>query len=319
MSRIRSIHPGFWTDERFAALSEAAALFYIGLLNEADDQGVFEWKPVTLRMRLRPTKDGSVDPLLDELEGADVICKYEIGLRHYGAIRNFRRYQRPKFPKITHPSTSDIVNYVGSNKPATVIDTVDDEPIPLNAEIPPQMEDEAKDEAKKEISLPSEAPPNKRDDDVRDAVGIYNQAAGRVGWPLAQRVTGARRSACLSRLGECAGLDGWRAAMERAERSEFLRGGNDKGWLPGIDFFLQAKSFTKLMEGSYDDHAGSTGSNGRAHDAIRAALAKAAIEGPGMDERGADPDVRGNGFAAPAEGDREPYRDLEIPDFMRRT
>ena len=104
MARIRSIHPGFWTDETFAALSDAAALFYVGLLNEADDNGLFEWKPLTLRMRLRPTKDGDVDTLLAELAGRDVIRRYETAGRPYGAVRNFCRYQKPKFPKaITAP------------------------------------------------------------------------------------------------------------------------------------------------------------------------------------------------------------------------
>jgi hypothetical protein len=49
MSRIRSIHPGFFADETFVMLSPLARLFWIGLLTEADDQGIFEWKPVTLK------------------------------------------------------------------------------------------------------------------------------------------------------------------------------------------------------------------------------------------------------------------------------
>jgi hypothetical protein len=151
MSRIRSIHPGLWTDETFAALSDAALNFYFGLLNEADDAGIFEWKPVQLRMRLRPSKDGSVDPLLEELEAADVIRRFPLGGRLYGAIRNFCKYQRPKFPKFVHPTTSDIANYVASKALATpeedsstplptVATPVEPDPIPRNAEKSPQRE-----------------------------------------------------------------------------------------------------------------------------------------------------------------------------------
>jgi hypothetical protein len=118
MARIRSIHPGFWTDETLAALSDAAALFYIGLLNEADDSGIFEWKPLTLRMRLRPTKDGSVETLLAELADRNVICRYEIDGRHYGAVRNFCRYQKPKFPKAVHPMTDAVRRFVRSPEAA---------------------------------------------------------------------------------------------------------------------------------------------------------------------------------------------------------
>src|SRR6186713_3216949 len=117
MARIRSIHPGFWTDETLAALSDAAALFFIGLLNEADDRGVFEWKPLTLRMRLRPTKDGGVEELLAELAAHNVICRYEIDGRHYGAVRNFCRYQKPKFPKAVHPVTGAIGLFLGATRP----------------------------------------------------------------------------------------------------------------------------------------------------------------------------------------------------------
>src|SRR3546814_4769124 len=113
MARIRSVHPGLFTDEDFVALTDAEQIFYIGLLTEADDQGLFEWKPLTLRMRLRPAKDGDVAPLLAELVDAGRIQKAEIKGREYGAIRNFRKYQRPKSPNAVHPITDDLRIYVG--------------------------------------------------------------------------------------------------------------------------------------------------------------------------------------------------------------
>jgi hypothetical protein len=50
MSRIRSLHPGFFTDERLVTTSLEARLLFLGLGIEADDKGIFEWKPVTLKM-----------------------------------------------------------------------------------------------------------------------------------------------------------------------------------------------------------------------------------------------------------------------------
>lgn len=113
MARIRSIHPGLFTDGEFAALSEPAQVFYLGLLCEADDNGIFEWKPVELRIRYRPTKDGGVERLLSELEAADKVRSYEIEGRKYGAIRKFTKYQRPKSPKSWHPIPGHFRNYVG--------------------------------------------------------------------------------------------------------------------------------------------------------------------------------------------------------------
>lgn len=130
MARIRSVHPGLFTDETFVSLSADAQIFLIGLWTEADDQGVFEWKPVTLRMRLRPTKDGPVEVLLAELAEADCIRMYQHGGRNYGAIRNFRKYQRPKTPNAVHPITAEIRKYVALPGPASEVDTALPEPIP---------------------------------------------------------------------------------------------------------------------------------------------------------------------------------------------
>lgn len=115
MARIRSIHPGLFTDPEFADLSERAQVFYLGLLCEADDNGIFEWKPTTLRIRYRPTKDGAVDPLLAELIAANKVAAYEIEGRKYGAIRKFTAWQRPKSPKSWHPIPDHFRNYIGSS------------------------------------------------------------------------------------------------------------------------------------------------------------------------------------------------------------
>lgn len=142
MARIRSVHPGLFTDEAFAALSCDAQIFLVGLWTESDDQGVFEWKPVTLRMRLRPTKDGAVEGILSELMEANCVAIYEIDGRKLGAIRNFRKFQRPKSPNRTHPTTGDIRNYVGLSPVISEIDDDGGGSFPGNGEKPPQMKGE---------------------------------------------------------------------------------------------------------------------------------------------------------------------------------
>lgn len=113
MSRIRSIHPGLWTDEAFATLSDAAGLLLLALGTEADDQGVFPWKPAVLRMRLRPAKDGDIEPLLEELLKAGWLKRFSAEGRAYGAIRNFRRHQRPREPVTHHPLPPRLAAFVG--------------------------------------------------------------------------------------------------------------------------------------------------------------------------------------------------------------
>ncbi len=112
MARIRSIHPGLFTDEAFMSVTASARLLFIGLWCEADDGGVFEWKAITLKARLFPADAVDTAALLQELAGQDMIRQFSIGGRLYGAIRNFCRYQRPKAPKIVHPATDEVMGYL---------------------------------------------------------------------------------------------------------------------------------------------------------------------------------------------------------------
>ncbi|GGC70617.1 hypothetical protein [Chelatococcus reniformis] len=108
--------------------------------------------------------------------------------------------------------------------------------------------------------LPAEPKPDQQQ--LVEAVEIYNSAAATVGWPKCQKLTDQRRAALRHRLKDCCGIDGWRAAMDGARASPFLTGRNDRGWTADLDFFLQAKSFTRLMEGGYDRRgAKPTGAN----------------------------------------------------------
>jgi hypothetical protein len=66
-------------------------------------------------------------------------------------------------------------------------------------------------------------------------------------------LNGPWRIALMARLGECGGLDGWRAALEATARAEFLKGrdGAFHRWFITFDWLLQADKFTRLMEGHY--------------------------------------------------------------------
>ena len=88
--------------------------------------------------------------------------------------------------------------------------------------------------------------------DVEQAFALWNQAAAREGWPEVMFLNGPRRIALMARLGECGGLDGWRAALEAAARAEFLKGrdGAFHRWF-SFDWLLQPDKFTRLMEGRY--------------------------------------------------------------------
>lgn len=116
MARIRSIHPGLFTDEEFMQLTVSSPLavpLLLGLWGEADDQGLFEWKPLTIKARILPAVPADIGPLLEALVDGQFIRRFEVDGRSYGAIRNFRRWQRPEKPKALHPLPGDLRSYVG--------------------------------------------------------------------------------------------------------------------------------------------------------------------------------------------------------------
>lgn len=146
MARIRSIHPGQWTDEQFVSVSFAARLLALGLRNEADDNGVFEWKPITIKMRLFAADNVSVPDLLDELSGSDIVQRFDEGGKSFGAIRNFRRWQRPEKPNSVHPLPERLRKYVGLSPidPPTDVEKSPTEPSPEDGKSPtdPSGEDD---------------------------------------------------------------------------------------------------------------------------------------------------------------------------------
>jgi uncharacterized protein YdaU (DUF1376 family) len=90
--------------------------------------------------------------------------------------------------------------------------------------------------------------------DVAEAVRIYNDAAAQVGWPSVQKLTPTRSRSLKARMVDAGGVDGWRFAVERATRSDFLCGRTPKPWAGfGFDWLTKAANFTKLMEGNYDN------------------------------------------------------------------
>ncbi|MDO5621933.1 MAG: hypothetical protein Q4G24_10730 [Paracoccus sp. (in: a-proteobacteria)] len=90
-------------------------------------------------------------------------------------------------------------------------------------------------------------------DDAVAAVAIWNDAAGRCGWPRVVVLNGPRRAQVMARMRECGGLDGWRAAVERAEASDFLSGRRGGGGWFAFDWLVKSANFIKVMEGNYDN------------------------------------------------------------------
>jgi hypothetical protein len=212
MSRIRSIHPGLWTDERFVTASPMARLFFMGLWNECDDYGSFEWSPLKLKMRLLPADNADASALLEELSEAGSIIRYEVAGKSYGAVRNFCQFQRPKKPNSVYPQTDEIRNWVNTEARSTRdgSEAVENE-LPTGGEIGRQMEDGG-DKGKRRGREPSppesqiSPKPSLREqipNDISDGRTALNYVCAEAGW---------RPASDTQRQSSISIIDGWLAA-----------------------------------------------------------------------------------------------------------
>ncbi|MBW1953829.1 MAG: hypothetical protein JRI66_12250, partial [Deltaproteobacteria bacterium] len=76
-----------------------ARLFFIGLWNFADDNGVLEYKPRQLKARIFPADNIDIEPLVQELENQELIKAYSIKERIYIIIVNFLKHQKIDRPR----------------------------------------------------------------------------------------------------------------------------------------------------------------------------------------------------------------------------
>lgn len=93
-------------------------------------------------------------------------------------------------------------------------------------------------------------------DDVGAAFAAYGQLRAEIvsgARPIA--LTTTRRTKLAARLGEIGGLAGWHRLLGQIRASPFLRGEKtrDGRFLAEIDWLLEPRNMTKIIEGNYDD------------------------------------------------------------------
>ena len=152
---------------------------------------------------------------------------------------------------------------------ATADATADQLPIPIPI---PTVSEEGK-------------PSSCQNDEIDAAFDAYAETASRQGWPQVQKRTKARTASLRARLKDAGGLEGWKAALDRAAASNHCNGQNERGWTANFDFLVRESSFTKLMEGNYDNRdrpypPTPNGRGGDAHNSLMAGFAQAANRDP---------------------------------------
>jgi len=253
MGRIRTIKPEFCQSESMGRVTREARLLFILLFTIVDDEGRTRAASRMLASHLFPYDDDAPIRLpewMAELERQGCVSLYRADGNSYLEIVKWKSHQRidkPTKSRLPAPPSHDRSPETSENAPEVSR--------PLQDHSSLDREGKGKDQEGEEEGIIARSAGA---DELTRACEIYNRIAQEVGWPEVQRLTNARKSKLTQRLAECGGIAGWQNAMAKARASSFLRGttgrrnGHEK-WAPDFDFFIQQASFTKLMEGKYDD------------------------------------------------------------------
>lgn len=245
--RIRTIKPGFWKHEDLSELPPEVHMLAAALLNYADDEGYFNANSKLVAAECCPLREDSVGTrealgMLSEI-GYIRLFTGSDG-KAYGHIVTFTDHQ-----KINRASDSKIKSLeTFTERSVNPHGAISDGSLPEGKGREGNKEGKGTVSNETVVISPCENDPP----ECEAALDAYNEIAEQAGWPKAQKLTQQRRSAIRQRLRDAGGLEGWQDALAKAKAIPWLSGQNDRGWKANLDFFLQAKSFTKLMEGAYD-------------------------------------------------------------------
>jgi hypothetical protein len=239
MARIRSVHPGQWTAGDFLECCPLARLLGLALRNVADDNGIFRWKPKTIKAECLPADNCDIDQLLLELVTNEQVKRYSADGKEYGIIVDFTQWQRPKKPKYLHPVPDWF-----STGTEPVPNEEDTEP-----EIPPQREEVGgrREEVKESIQTPAK-PQACSSDDFQRFKKAFPRRDGSNPWQPAEKKfnalvkTGVDPEVMVN------------AALALA-REESARGNIGTKFIPQAITWLNQQRFQDYAVGSFDDRS----------------------------------------------------------------
>jgi hypothetical protein len=237
VARIRSTHPGQWTAGDFLECSPLARLLALALRNGADDNGIFRWKPKTIKAECLPADNCDIDQLLLELVTNHQVTKYTLEGKEYGLIVDFTQWQRPKKPKYVHP----VPDWFATST----------EPVPNQddtiTEILPQRKEEGGRREEVEESSPTPSAPSSSDAFSRFKAA-YPRRDGANPWQPAEK-----KFAALVKTG--VDPEAMIAAAAALAREESVRGNAGTKFIPQALTWLNQQRFQDQAVASFDNRA----------------------------------------------------------------
>lgn len=94
--------------------------------------------------------------------------------------------------------------------------------------------------------------------DYKGIVATFNAVC--VSFPSVRALSDARKKAIKARLNNYS-VEDFKTLFEKAEASSFLKGKNSSNWSATFDWLIKDSNMAKVLDGNYDDRAGSPGPN----------------------------------------------------------
>lgn len=236
MARIRSIKPGFFSNEHLAELSPWHRLCFAGLWTIADREGRLEDRPRRIKAALFPYDDVDVDNILTGLADRNFVIRYVADGVPYLAIPTFLEHQRPKSDETL------------SSIPAPLLTN----PRGIVTAPRPYKGQGTEGTGQRTEEVPADGADRRR---AEDFAALWN-AHTTPPIPRCRDLTSKRRRHIKARMTERA-RDEWIAIFKRIEASAFCRG--EKGWNASFDWVIGSPDVAvKVLEGQYDNRVKAT-------------------------------------------------------------
>ena len=89
--------------------------------------------------------------------------------------------------------------------------------------------------------------------DYQQIVDMYNETC--VSFPRLKSLSDSRKKAIKARL-KTYTVEDFKTMFEKAEASDFLKGGNNRNWSATFDWMIKDSNMAKILDGNYDNKKG---------------------------------------------------------------
>jgi hypothetical protein len=225
-------------DDNFMALSSSAQALYLHLSMSADDDGFCN--QVSLSMFKAHASVQDLQALLEkryiyQFDNGVIVIKH---WRMANALRKDRYTPTAFQEELSHLDLKDNGSYTWLPSGCQVV-----------AECLPQ--DRIGKDRLEEDSIDKDSIVNIN---YQRIVDMYNEIC--ISFPKVKSLSDARKKSIKARLRKYSEAD-IQQAFINAEESDFLKGGNNRNWTADFDWIMKDTNIAKVLDGNYENRAGS--------------------------------------------------------------